>query len=224
MKISFILLILGVTIPANAANIQGVRDLPSRVVHQTHKSESRLTTDDESPAALGQLPELETKHTLPTAWIKEYLAFKSHEVSAMLVDSNAPLTSKFTNLERTMSDEDDLRSWTKYIVAHDREELIREKEQTSQQTIDLRIDEFIAFLVEERGFKAQDLQFLHRQDLDYGYEQIEEELSRIYEKERIAHTIEVWGEVLGASLSTCVRKSVLITVIAAAALAHLLTI
>lgn len=222
MKLCLVLLALMLAFPVAAGNIQGARNVPSRVVHQPHGTESTSHGDD-SPASPSGPPELEIKHKLPTAWIKEYLAYKSPEVSAMLVNDNAPLTSKFTNLERTMSDEDDLRSWTRYIIDHDREDTTLGTQPESQETIDLRIDEFIAFLVEQRGFRAQDLQFLHRQDLDYGYEQIEEELSKIYERERVAKTIEVWGEVLSARRSTSVGTSLLVTVASAAVVAHILT-
>lgn len=207
-----------------AASIQGVRELPARVVHSSVKP---TTVDDkdmpESPLEPPlELPELKTKMRLPVAWIKEFLTFKSHDISISLLGDNQPLKSKFTNFERTMSDETDLRSWTRYIIDHDREELRQTEAQQSQDSVDLRIDEFISYLVQQRSFKKEDLQFLHRQDLDYGYEQIEEELTKVYEREKQAKQIKVWGEVLEASRSLPVRTSFILLTIAAATGACLL--
>lgn len=210
MRLCDAILTCAFTVVSVGAIILGVRELPARSIHNSPLAEHKTLED--SPD-LAPVPELEARVVLPTAWIKEFLASKSYEVSVQLTGDNLPLVSKFTNLERTMSNEHDLRSWTRYIVDHDREDPDIELEDEEEESVDLKIDEFILYLVENRGFKTEDLRFLHRQDLDYGYEQIEEELSIIYERERSAHNIEVWGEVLEASFSH-VRTSFVITSVA----------
>lgn len=209
-----------------STSILDVRDAPARVVHTPLRQSDYFPAQDTSFSNDTNIPLPETKVRLPVAWIKEFLAFKSHDMSEMLSDDNKPLTSKFRNLERTMSNDCDLRSWTRYIVNHDRDELDAKSENDSEQSVDLKIDEFIAFLVHHKGFRAQNLQFLHRQDLDYGYEQIEEELTKVFEDEREARRIEVGGEVLGASTSSSslCTTSFFVTCVAVVAAACVLAI
>lgn len=196
--------------------IQDVGDVPARVVYSSPNDEVGIVSLETTVDPTDDLPETEAKVILPVAWIKEYLDFKCNQAQLSLVEENKPLKSKFTNFERTMSDDEDLRSWTRYIIDHDRDETQTTKAPIEEEMVDLKIDEFISFLVDYKGFNSEDLQFLHRPDLDYGYEQIETELSRIHELERHAQKIKVWGEVLGATRSCCLRTSFLITFVVVA--------
>lgn len=194
--------------------IQNVRDVPVRVVYSSPTDPDSMESLEPISDFIDDLPELEAKVTLPMAWIKEFMAFKSHDVYISLVGETRPLKSKFTNFERTMSDDEDLRSWTRYIIDHDRDDINAENTTDEEESVDLKIDEFISYLVEQKGFKSDDLQFLHRPDLDYGYEQIETELSRIYDLEKSAQNIKVWGEILQATRSFSIRISFLLTFVA----------
>lgn len=62
------------------------------------------------------------------------------------------------------------------------------------------MEEFVNYLTKFEGFKAQDLRFLQNQDtgLDYGLDEIEEELNRIKDKERAERNIEIDGESLSS--------------------------
>lgn len=203
--------------------IQDVKDTPARVLYSSPSDEGSFGSSESTADPIEDLPELEAKVTLPVAWIKEYLEFKSHDVSVSLVTENRPLRSKFTNLERTMSNDEDLRSWTRYIIDHDRDEIQASETNIEESSVDLKIDEFISYLIDHKGFKSEDLQFLHRPDLDYGYEQIEAELSRICEIERNAQRIEVWGEALKGTRSCSIRTSFLLTSMAVTTSALLLS-
>ncbi|RKP29344.1 hypothetical protein METBISCDRAFT_28290 [Metschnikowia bicuspidata] len=199
--------------------MQGVRELPARIIHS---AQNGLEPFGDDLAEAMSVPVTETKVKLPVPWFKEYMAYKSHQASVLLMNENKPLSLKFTNLEKTMSNENDLRSWTRYIIDYDRDEP-EEAEDESEKSIDVTIDEFIAYLVEQKGFIKEDLQFLHRPDLDYGYEQVEEELSSIYERERAATNIEVWGEAHEARLSSAIRTSFHVTALVVAILAYFLS-
>ena len=202
-----------------SASMQEVRELPARIVHS---AQDELEPFEDDLAEAMSVPVTEIKVKLPVPWFKEYMAYKSHQVSLLLMNDNKPLALKFTNFEKTASDENDLRSWTRYIIDYDRDDA-NEAEDDSEKSIDVSIDEFIGYLVEEKGFIKEDLQFLHSTDLDYGYEQVEEEISSIYERQRAAKQIEVWGEAYEARLSCAIRTSFHVTAPVVAILAYFLS-
>ena len=51
----------------------------------------------------------------------------------------------------------------------------------SKNEIELDIEEFIHYLVEEQGFNSSDLEFLRLKNLDYGLGEIEKELNKLKE-------------------------------------------
>lgn len=173
------------------------RELPQRITHN-RASVSSVAADVWPNAMDVELSPESTVH-LQTDWIKEFLAFRTLENIQNAEPSNTPLNSKFTNLERTLLDDSDLRSWTRFIVDHNRDEMEMVPEPPSAETVDLQVDEFIEYLVEHRGFQMEDLFFLRRVDLDYGYDEIEDELNTIRQREAEPRTIDIGGVVWESS-------------------------
>ncbi|GEQ68740.1 hypothetical protein JCM33374_g2408 [Metschnikowia sp. JCM 33374] len=159
--------------------------VPERIVHsRTHptveKPESSASPLPRSSLlSMGVVPNTRVKSK--TDYIKEFLAFSSLNNFHVLSNTdNAPLKTKFTNLERILSDESDLRKWTRFIVENDRDDdFVPPAEPSSAESIDLKIDDFIDYLVEHRGFSEEDLQFLHDTNYNSDYDTIDEELTEI---------------------------------------------
>lgn len=178
-----------------ATTTQDARALPHNFVHA--KATPIVGKDVPAPhldraTSLDIVPDL--VFSLKVDYVKEFLALKSASFhTATDTVKTAPLSSKFTNLERTLSDEGNLRSWTRFIVDHDWEDFEITPDVPSEASVDLEIDEFITYLVTHRGFRSSDLQFLHRKDLDYGYDQITEELAKIKERYAEPKNIDVSG-------------------------------
>lgn len=208
VKIKNIFLFLSFLLPfAFATNVLGVRDVPERLVHSRTNPASVVP---ENPSTGGSRSSLllmgvvpDTKVKLKTDYIKEFLAFLSlNNFRALSVSENAPLKTKFTNLERILSDESDLRSWTRFIVEDDRDEDFTPVEETpGAESIDLKIDDFIEYLVQHRAFMAGDLQFLHDSDFDGDYDSIDEVLTEIKQSYLVNGAAEVYSRSNAATLS-----------------------
>ncbi|OBA20918.1 hypothetical protein METBIDRAFT_229507 [Metschnikowia bicuspidata var. bicuspidata NRRL YB-4993] len=186
-KANFIAYILFLSY-AFAITVLGIRDVPERIVHTrtnptTAKNDNVGSTASASSLHLmGVVPETRVK--LKTDYIKEFLAFLSLNSFRTLAEpEKAPLKTKFTNLERILSDDTDLRTWTRFIVEDDRDEdFTPPMESSGAESIDLHIDDFIDYLVEHRGFSANDLQFLHDNNFDSDYDGIDDVLTTIKSK------------------------------------------
>ncbi|KAM9910761.1 hypothetical protein OXX69_004169 [Metschnikowia pulcherrima] len=176
--------VISLSLPVSLAiNVSGVRDVPERIVH----SRTNPTTASAEPSAASRSPLLlmgvvpDTRVKSKTDYIKEYLAFSSLSHFRILsTTDNAPLKTKFTNLERILSDDTDLREWMRFIVEDDRDEdFVPVEESPDAECIDLKIDDFIDYLVKHRGFCREDLQFLHDSNFDSDYDSIDEELTAL---------------------------------------------
>lgn len=136
-----------------------------------------------------------------TAWIKDYLQFFSKTPELRALEAPAPslkpMRTKITNYGSRLSNEHDLSEFTRHLVEQLREEYEpkpKPKKIQKQPVIDLDIDQFIAYLIEHKGFTEKQLAFLRRPKLDYGYETIEKELTMIRRQQNAPKNISVGGE------------------------------
>lgn len=182
------LLLLG---PCLSSNIAAARGFPRREL-LLGPSKATSSFSPQPTADTGESLPLSTVVVLKIPWIKEFLAFDS-SLQTKLTAQALPLTSKFTNYDDTSYDDSDLRAWTRYVVnnANEDDNNISAAGNVSLY-VDLDIDRFIRYLVEHRGFKESDLAFLRRAGLDHGYEQIEDELSKLHDGD--PHNIDIGGE------------------------------
>lgn len=138
---------------------------------------------------------------LKTPWIKGYLAFNAlHTVSAQAVQPPT-LKSTIVSYEDSQADENDLRAWTRHVVSTHREDLpkLAKSKSDTPRVLELDVNKFIKYLVDHKHFRREDLMFLLRPDLDYGYDQIEDELGKIKRNQREPQTISIGGENGGRS-------------------------
>lgn len=183
------------TVYCVAVKVSHARLLPERMV--TGGSATRTNLAMQS----GVLFEMAAQDTtgpksvlvLKTPWIKEFVAYTSGQgmAGAKVV---GPLRSKFTNYDDTLANENDLRSWTRYIVNSGHDEEVSEHSSASPKVLDLDVEKFIRYLVVQRGFKEEDLSFLRQPGLNHGYDEIENELSKLRESNEGARTIDIGGE------------------------------
>lgn len=135
-----------------------------------------------------------------SAWIKDYLQFfsKAPELRALEVPAPSlkPMRTKITNYGNRLANENDLSEFTRHLVEQLREEYEPKPKPKIQKqpVIDLDIDQFIAYLIEHKGFTEKQLAFLRRPKLDYGYETIERELTMIRRQQNEPKNISVGGE------------------------------
>lgn len=173
--VASLLLLLG----ANATSVLGVRDLPGRYVHS--KTVGRESLADPLSADLPfEAASLspDTVVVLRPDYIRGFLVFDSFNLVQAAAVENGPLNSKFTNLDRHLSDETNLKSWTRYLVEHadDAPDL---PAVPSVDEVDVDIGRFTDYLVSSRGFLRTDLGFLQAVPLALSYDEIEDELAEI---------------------------------------------
>ncbi|CAI5758080.1 unnamed protein product [Candida verbasci] len=151
---------------------------------ETVKKESNDKSSQDSPVnSKIDSKMMKTKRS----WIKDFLKFKDNK------KDNKELHSSIKNYDDTLNNPDDLKKWTKLIVDEDIKEnnnIIRSKSFINQNEIEIDIEEFINYLVNEQGFNPQDLEFLKIKDLDYGLNEIENELNKLGDP----HLIDIGGE------------------------------
>lgn len=174
----------------------GMKDMPvnepRRVVPLDHPVESSPTTSDTI-----QLANSAQLHAaLRTPYIEEYLAFNSLPfVSAQAVQPVRKMKSTIISYEDSQADENDLREWTRFMIkTHKHPNSPIESESRKEKVLVLDVDKFISYLVEHKHFPVEELEFLRRADLDYGYDQIEDELAKIKRNMESPHTICIGGE------------------------------
>lgn len=147
------------------------------------------------------------------SWIKDFLIFKEQKVSAMssssslssgslrdkskLKQENKQLQSRIKNYDDTVSDPRDLKRWVRLIADEGKNEFGKKhssKNYIQKNEIELDIEEFIHYLVEEQGFNSSDLEFLRLKNLDYGLGEIEKELNKLKEAKGSPKVISIGGE------------------------------
>lgn len=151
------------------------------------------------------------------SWIKDFLIFKEQKVSTMSSSSsssssgplrdkyksksnqeNKQLQSRIKNYDDTVSDPRDLKRWVRLIADEGKNEFGKKhsssKNYIQKNEIELDIEEFIHYLVEEQGFNSSDLEFLRLKNLDYGLGEIEKELNKLKEAKGSPKVISIGGE------------------------------
>ncbi|KAG5419130.1 hypothetical protein I9W82_002897 [Candida metapsilosis] len=132
--------------------------------------------------------------------------------------ANSKLKSKITEYEDSLSNPKDLKRWVQLIAdkptavtnkgsgkgdhANDSvftSSSIRTKSFTTgnkndQQQLEIDIDEFINYLINEQGFNRNALQFLRMKNLDYGLGEIEQELNKLKDQQTKPKVIKIGGE------------------------------
>lgn len=127
------------------------------------------------------------------------------------------MKSKITEYEDSLSNPKDLKRWVQLIadkptaptITHNqdgslssstfRSSSIRTKAFTTgskndQQQLEIDIDEFINYLINEQGFNRDDLQFLRMKNLDYGLGEIGQELNKLKDQQGKPKVIKIGGE------------------------------
>lgn len=168
-----------------------MKDMPHFVPSRTLVKNSVV----DLPSALDNIVSTAQVHAaMRTPYIGEYLAYNSLPPVSAYSTSNGKLRSTIVSYEDSQSDENDLREWTRFMVKTHRKPQNPEPKPKSKKVLKLDVDKFIDFLVEHKNFDRKNLEFLRRQDLDYGYDQIEDELAKIKRDEDAPHTICIGGE------------------------------
>ncbi|RLV90157.1 putative GPI-anchored protein 46 [Spathaspora sp. JA1] len=144
-------------------------------------------------------------HSLKS-WVKEFLIFKQNKkISIASVGGNKnSLRTKIKNYDDTESDPEDLKRWVQLIKSEDNDDddsisngitkKYSNHNDPSNNEIEIDIDEFIKYLVNEQGFNPVDLQFLRTRNLDYGLGEIERELNKVKDQKRSPKVIKIGGE------------------------------
>lgn len=153
--------------------------------------------------------------TSKTAWVNDFLINlrnkgKEHKLAKPKPTSephdNSKLKSKITSYQ-DFEAKDDLKGWTKLITSKDNSEVTSTHVQEVRMPIMPTFDRqaFIRYLVDTKGFNEADLSFL-RTNLDYGFAEIDEELTKIrnLERNQLQECISIGGESMGSI--TCIDK------------------
>lgn len=179
-------------------------------------SSSGSDSGSDSDSDISANPQIVVK--LQTPWMREYLAF-THQTPVM-AKAQGPLRTDIKNYQEALSDTSDLRAWTRYIVESDNTDYgVLAQGSRLREPMHIDVDQFIRYLVEKKGFKRKDLDFLQDADLDYGNDQIEKELSKIRESQRSSQNINIGGErgtieVSGAAkVSTCLALLAIVALV-----------
>lgn len=181
---------------ASAATINLARNPPLRV---------RAVISEAAVASVSELDPPLYSHSahlyvsLKTLWIKEYLAFNSLPLVSVQTASDPlkVLKSTIVSYENSQADENDLRAWTRYLAETNNEPPEQSQTEPDQQVLELDVEKFIEYLVEHKHFRPEELEFLRRANLDYGYDQIEDELEKIKSNRQEPKTISIGGENAG---------------------------
>lgn len=129
------------------------------------------------------------------------------------VDLKLKLKSKIIEYEDSLSNPKDLKRWVQLIA--DKPTATRNNNyggsptftsssiktktfttgnKNNQQQLEIDIDEFINYLINEQGFNRDDLQFLRMKNLDYGLGEIEQELNKLKDQQGKPKVIKIGGE------------------------------
>ncbi|KAI3404512.1 hypothetical protein KGF56_002704 [Candida oxycetoniae] len=141
------------------------------------------------------------------SWVKDFLDFQAQQVFAMAVvpgsggrnnNNNIQLKSSITAYEDSLNNPQDLKRWVRIIADKPITPEMRRTKNHVNNEIEIDIDEFINYLVQEQGFNPDDLQFLKLKNLDYGMGEIEQELNKLKDLQdkngAVAKVIDIGGE------------------------------
>lgn len=137
------------------------------------------------------VPDQPNEQRIP--WIKDYLAYKSLPVVKYQNSDNDDLSRTIVvSCDDCQAYESELCLWSPCVTQTDGYHNSQVKAESNVFEID--VESFIAYLVEHKNFTPEELGFLRSQNLDYGYDQIESELSKIMRNWKEPQKITIGGE------------------------------
>ncbi|CAK9439660.1 uncharacterized protein LODBEIA_P37600 [Lodderomyces beijingensis] len=156
------------------------------------------------------------------SFVKDFLAYRTNHFTALAIAQDKidrddkyrtgkKLKSKINEYQDSLNDPKDLKKWVRLIADKSNDGdggngngkgngggggVASRSKNFVNNEIEIDIDEFINYLVNEQGFNPKDLQFLKMRNLDYGLGEIEMELSKLREMQvrGNAKVISIGGE------------------------------
>lgn len=190
----------------------------TQVVDQLKVNDTTSSTIHSRPSWIKSSLNYKTKQTMVHSMsIDPSRKSGTHKASSPYKHLDLKLKSKITEYEDSLSNPKDLKRWVQLIadkptaptITHNqdgslssstfRSSSIRTKAFTTgskndQQQLEIDIDEFINYLINEQGFNRDDLQFLRMKNLDYGLGEIEQELNKLKDQQGKPKVIKIGGE------------------------------
>lgn len=166
---------------------------------------------EESESLSSEIPSASSLAVLVTVaaiskpmWIRDFLSFKKsgpefHALETPKEPEHKPVRTRIINYGPMLANEGNLTPFTRHLVELLKEDYVApEQKAVKRPVIELDIEQFIAYLIEHRGFTENQLNFLRQPELDYGYDTIEKELTQIKRQLAVQRHITIGGELSGA--------------------------
>lgn len=169
--------------------------------HTDTDTDSDSDDNEDISSSASSTPKVHSRRS----WIKDFLMFKEQDTgtsdksknkkkTSKEKHENSKLQSKITNYDDTVSDPRDLKRWVRLIADEGKDQPYVQSKYVYNNEIELDVEEFIKYLVEEQGFNVTDLEFLRSKNLDYGLGEIEQELNKLKETKGSPKVIDIGGE------------------------------
>lgn len=169
--------------------------------HTDTDTDSDSDVNEDISSSASSTPKVHSRRS----WIKDFLMFKEQDTgtsdksknkkkTSEEKHENSKLQSKITNYDDTVSDPRDLKRWVRLIADEGKDQPYVQSKYVYNNEIELDVEEFIKYLVEEQGFNVTDLEFLRSKNLDYGLGEIEQELNKLKETKGSPKVIDIGGE------------------------------
>lgn len=169
--------------------------------HTDTDTDSDSDVNEDISSSASSAPKVHSRRS----WIKDFLMFKEQDTgtsdksknkkkTSKEKHENSKLQSKITNYDDTVSDPRDLKRWVRLIADEGKDQPYVQSKYVYNNEIELDVEEFIKYLVEEQGFNVTDLEFLRSKNLDYGLGEIEQELNKLKETKGSPKVIDIGGE------------------------------
>ena len=169
--------------------------------HTDTDTDSDSDVNEDISSSASSAPKVHSRRS----WIKDFLMFKEQDTgtsdksknkkkTSEEKHENSKLQSKITNYDDTVSDPRDLKRWVRLIADEGKDQPYVQSKYVYNNEIELDVEEFIKYLVEEQGFNVTDLEFLRSKNLDYGLGEIEQELNKLKETKGSPKVIDIGGE------------------------------
>lgn len=169
--------------------------------HTDTDTDSDSDVNEDISSSASSTPKVHSRRS----WIKDFLMFKEQDTgtsdksknkkkTSKEKHENSKLQSKIINYDDTVSDPRDLKRWVRLIADEGKDQPYVQSKYVYNNEIELDVEEFIKYLVEEQGFNVTDLEFLRSKNLDYGLGEIEQELNKLKETKGSPKVIDIGGE------------------------------
>ena len=169
--------------------------------HTDTDTDSDSDVNEDISSSASSAPKVHSRRS----WIKDFLMFKEQDTgtsdksknkkkTSKEKHENSKLQSKIINYDDTVSDPRDLKRWVRLIADEGKDQPYVQSKYVYNNEIELDVEEFIKYLVEEQGFNVTDLEFLRSKNLDYGLGEIEQELNKLKETKGSPKVIDIGGE------------------------------